>query len=132
MKRTLSSVALVLAVAVAVFLPARAAQNTDLSGKWRLTIEVSGAPDSIDCVIEQKADGIVVKWSGEGMEFKGEGTVKGGAVEWKMIDDRNKAEIPFTGTVTSSRDAKPVEMSGQLTLPGNAGVHNWKAVRVED
>ncbi len=131
MKRTLSLAVLILAAAAVTFLPAGASQTADLSGKWRLTVEAPGAPESIDCMIEQKADGIVVKWSGEGMEFKGEGTIKDGTVEWKMIDDRNKAEIPFTGTITSSREAKPVEMSGQFTLPGNAGVHNWKAVRVE-
>ncbi len=132
MKKHIFPAVLMLAAALMFIPQAGAAQAAGLAGKWKLTVETPGGPESMDCVIEQNAAKITVKWSGEGIEFKGQGTVKDSAVEWKMVDERMKGEVPFSGTITSARDGQAVEMSGQLTMPNGAGTLTWKAVRAEN
>lgn len=117
----------VMAIVIAGVMPLLA-QNADLSGKWELTVVVPQGSQTQEFSIEQTGNAIAVKWTSEGREYKGTGTVKGDFVEWAMIDSLNGQEvkIPFTGTIAKG---EPLSMSGEFSMPGDSQKHTWKAVR---
>ena len=119
-----------LALAVALVIPA-AGQTTGVTGTWKMTVTVPGSNQDIDLVIEPSGEGIAARWTVEGKEYKGTGTVKGTAIEWTMSDSQNGTEVKFlfTGTITPGPDGRAAEIVGEFG-PANGGERAaWKAVR---
>ncbi len=120
-----------LALAAALVIPA-AGQAPDIAGTWKMTVTVPGSSQDIDLVIEPSGEGIAVRWTAEGKEYKGAGTVEGTAIAWTMSDSQNGTEVKFlfTGTITPGPDGKPAAIAGEFG-PANGGERAaWKAVRV--
>jgi hypothetical protein len=108
-----------------------AAGTVNITGTWRLTVTIPGssATDTIDMIIEAVGQGISVRWTAGGTEYKGEGRIEGQAIEWTMKDTQGGAvvEFLFKGTI--------VETNGTVTMSGDFGRAEggertaWKAAR---
>lgn len=105
-----------------------AAQAPDVAGTWRMTVTVpgTGGTQDIDIVIEPAGEGIAVRWTVDGTEYKGAGAVTGESIEWTMKD--TEVAFVFKGTIASSDGT--VMMSGDFGRADGGGRTAWKAIRV--
>ena len=108
-----------------------AARPVDVTGTWRLTVSVPGssATDSIDMIIEAAGQGISVRWTVAGTEYRGEGKVEGQVIEWTMKDTQGGtvASFLFKGTISEANGT--VTMSGDFGRAEGGERAAWKAAR---
>ena len=124
MTRRTVSILVCLTVAVALALPASAAEG--VSGKWKMTAKTPRGERVYDVTMEQTGEKLVVTSKDrEGKEVKSEGTVKGAEITWTM--KRTTPNGEFVITYKGKVDGKA--MSGTSETPMGAG--EWKAEKVE-
>lgn len=126
---------LVLALAgVAVFAVAAA----DITGAWEMTWVTPRGDQKVDLNFVQDGEKLIVTQTsmrqGNPVESKGEGTLKGSDVEWKITRTTQRGEFTtiYKGKIVDDKTMKgTMEMSG---MPGGAGggtqtPPEWTAVR---
>ena len=124
MTRRTISMFVFMAVALAVVLPAVAAEG--VSGKWKVTAKSPRGERTYDVTIEQTGDKVVVTQKDrEGNDLKSEGTVKGSDITWTTKRQTPNGEF----TVTYKGKVEGKTMSGTSETPMGAG--EWKAEKVE-
>ncbi|MFZ2053426.1 MAG: hypothetical protein WAU81_04435 [Candidatus Aminicenantales bacterium] len=100
-----------------------AAQETDISGEWQLTIQSPRGPMTIEARFVQEGTKLTVTMTGpRGDESSGEGTIQGQAVQWSVTRSTGGGErtVVYQGTV------KGTSMSGTADL-GEMGTVGWTA-----
>jgi hypothetical protein len=124
MTRRTVSIVVCLAVALALALPAVAAEG--VSGKWKMTRNTPRGERVDEVTMVQTGEKLVVTSKDrDGNDVTSEGTVKGAEITWTMKRTTPNGEfvIVYKGKV----DGKT--MSGTSETPMGAG--EWKAERVE-
>jgi hypothetical protein len=126
---------LVLALAGAAVYAVAAA---DISGAWEMTTITQRGEQKADLVFVQAGEKLTVTQTsmrqGNPVENKGEGTIKGSDVEWKITRTTQRGEFTtiYKGKIVDDKTMKgTMEMSG---MPGGMGGGNqtppeWTAVR---
>ena len=124
MTRRTASIFVFAAMALALALPAKAAEG--VSGKWKVTAKSPRGERTYDVTIEQTGDKVVVTQKDrQGNDLKSEGTVQGAEITWTTKRQTPNGE--FTVTYKGKVDGKT--MSGTSETPMGAG--EWKAEKVE-
>jgi hypothetical protein len=102
-----------------------AAQATDVSGEWELTIQSPRGEMTSTAKFVQDGEKLTVTMTGpRGREATGEGTIKGNALQWSVTrsgPDGQEFTIKYSGTVEGTT------MSGTAETP--RGSVNWKATK---
>ncbi len=124
MTRRTVSIFVCMAVALALVLPAVAAEG--VSGKWKVTAKSPRGERTYDVTMEQTGDKVVVTQKDrQGNDLKSEGTVKGSEITWTTKRQTPNGEF----TVTYKGKVEGKTMSGTSETPMGAG--EWKAEKVE-
>jgi hypothetical protein len=101
------------------------AQVTDVSGEWELTIKTPRGDMAMTAKFTQDGEKLTVSMVGpRGGESKGEGTIKGNAVQWSVTrtgPDGTEFTVTYKGTVEGTT------MSGTAENP--RGTADWKATK---
>jgi len=114
----------VLALAVSVSL-ALAAQATNVSGEWELTMTTPRGERVSPYKFEQDGEKLkVITTDREGNEITGEGTLKGNDIQWSIVRSTPRGEF----TVTYTGKVEGDTMKGQATM-GDMGSMDWTATR---
>jgi hypothetical protein len=99
------------------------AKPADVAGVWELTTQTPQGDMTADATFVQDKDAIKFSMTGpQGMEMKGEGTVKGQDVEWTVLLSGPMGE--FTLTYKGKVDGET--MSGEVQA-GDFGAFPWTA-----
>jgi len=119
------SLALVGVWAIAALAVSAQSGQTDVSGSWELVIETQHGEMTSAVRFVQDGEKLKVSMTGpRGGETNGEGSVKGGNIQWTVI--RTTAEgqrtVVYKGTVQDGT------MSGQAEIDGGRSAP-WKAVK---
>ena len=112
-------------LSAALLLAALPLAAADVSGVWILTMQSPMGERVMDATFAQKDGTLKVSWtSAQGSEIKGEGTVKGQDIEWKMSISMpgGDIELQFKGKIDGEK------MTGEI-LMGDAGTASWSAKR---
>jgi hypothetical protein len=118
--RTLLMVVLAVGALSAQTVPAKPA---DIAGVWEMTTETPQGPMTSDATFTQDKEKITFSTTGpQGMEMKGEGTVKGQDVEWTVLLSGPMGE--FTLTYKGKVDGET--MAGEVQA-GDFGAFPWTA-----
>ncbi|MGB7295005.1 MAG: hypothetical protein WBC70_05395 [Candidatus Aminicenantales bacterium] len=102
-----------------------AAQETDISGEWQLTIQSPRGPMTIEARFVQEGTKLAVTMTGpRGGESTGAGSIQGQAVRWSISRPTGSEErtVVYQGTVEGTT------MSGTADL-GERGTVGWTATR---
>lgn len=100
-----------------------AATSVDINGVWEMTIQTPQGEMTADATFVQDKDAIKFTMAGpQGMEMKGEGTVKDNDVEWTVTISGGMGEfvLVFKGKVDGET------MSGEVQA-GDFGSSPWSA-----
>ena len=101
------------------------AQATDVSGEWELTITTPRGDMTMTAKFTQDGEKLTVNMVGpRGGESKGEGTIKGNAIQWSVTrtaQDGTEVTVTYKGTVEGTT------MSGTAENP--RGTVDWKATK---
>ena len=120
----LLTVLLVLGALQAQTAPQKPIKPADVSGVWELTTQGTPQGDmTADVTFVQDKEAIKVSMTGpQGMEMKGEGTVKGQDVEWTVTISGGMGEfvLVYKGKIDGET------MSGEVQA-GNFGSFPWTA-----
>jgi hypothetical protein len=95
----------------------------DLNGVWELTLQTPQGDRTMDATVTQEKEVIKVAMTGpQGIEMKGEGTIKENDVEWTMVVSAQMGEfvLAFKGKVDGET------MSGEVQM-GDFGAAPWSA-----
>ena len=124
MTRRTASILVCLTVALALVLPAFAAEG--VSGKWKMTAKTPRGERVYDVTMEQTGEKLVVTSKNrEGEDVKSEGAVKGAEITWTMKRTTPNGEF----VITYKGKVEGKTMSGTSETPMGAG--EWKAEKVE-
>jgi hypothetical protein len=99
------------------------AAAVDLSGVWEMTLQTPQGEQTVEATVTQDKESLKVTMIGpQGMEMKGEGTVKENDVEWTMVVSAQMGEfvLAFKGKVDGET------MSGEVQM-GDFGSAPWSA-----
>jgi len=95
----------------------------DISGAWEITLQMPQGEQTTEATFTQDKEAIKVTMMGpQGMEMKGEGTLKQNDVEWTMVISAPMGEfvLVFKGKVDGET------MSGEVQA-GDFGSSPWSA-----
>jgi hypothetical protein len=95
----------------------------DLNGVWELTLQTPQGDRTMDATVTQEKEVIKVAMTGpQGIEMKGEGTIKENDVEWTRVVSAQMGEfvLAFKGKVDGET------MSGEVQM-GDFGAAPWSA-----
>jgi len=95
----------------------------DIGGVWEMTMQTSQGEQTVEATFTQDKEAIKMTMSGpQGMEMKGEGTLKGSDIEWTVTISSSMGEfaLVFKGKVEGET------MSGEFQA-GDFGSHPWSA-----
>jgi hypothetical protein len=95
----------------------------DISGVWEMTLQTPQGDRTMDATVTQEKEIIKVAMTGpQGIEMKGEGTIKENDVEWTMVVSAQMGEfvLAFKGKVDGET------MSGEVQM-GDFGAAPWSA-----
>jgi hypothetical protein len=93
----------------------------DISGTWEMTMTTPRGEMKSDVVLAQDGEKLTVTMTrigreGTPVENKGEGTIKGGDIEWKITRQGHNGEertMTYKGTIVDDNNLKgTMEMSG--------------------
>jgi hypothetical protein len=99
------------------------AAAVNINGVWEMTLQTPQGEQAVDATFTQEKDAIKVAMTGpQGIEMKGEGTVKDKDVEWTMTISAPMGEfvLVFKGKVDGETMAGEVQM-------GDFGTAGWTA-----
>jgi hypothetical protein len=127
MKKTLL---LVLAVLVSGIL----AMAADITGTWEMTTVSQRGERKMDVTFKQEGEKLTVSWmqqgrgGGDPVEIKGEGTVKGSDIEWKITRTTQRGEMTtlYKGTIV---DATHLKGTQTMNMGGQDMTQDWTAVK---
>jgi hypothetical protein len=104
---------------------ATAAEPTDVSGTWTMTMTTPRGERTSTLVFVQDGEKLTVTSKSERGESTGAGTITGNAIEWSITRETPMGTMSSTyrGTVEGA------SMSGTVDMRGNDVP--WKAVRAE-
>jgi hypothetical protein len=100
-----------------------AAAAIDISGVWEMTTQTPQGDMTADATFVQDKEAVKVSMTGpQGMEMKGEGTVKGQDIEWMVTVSGQMGEfvLVYKGKVDGET------MSGEVQA-GDFGSFTWTA-----
>jgi len=100
-------------------------EKANVAGAWELTMEMGQrGPMTQELSIAQDGEKIEVIMKSQRGESKGNGTIKGNAIEWIVTRTTPRGEMTtaFKGTVEGDK------MSGEAAM-GPMGTMNWTAAR---
>ncbi len=101
------------------------AQDISVAGDWDLVAETQKGEVNWKVVFAQSGEALEILMTGpKGNSVKGQGTLKGDAIEWsiRVSSPRGEIDIVYKGVVAG--DA----MTGEVDR-GNAGTAKWSAKR---
>jgi hypothetical protein len=107
----------------------------DISGSWDFTMTTQrGEQKSVVTFVqtgEKLAVTVVSERQGQTMETKGEGTIKGNEVTWKIVREtqRGTFESTYKGTLVDDNNMKGTMEFGGGMGGGNMTPPEWKAVK---
>ena len=124
------SLILVLAVLVTGVL----AMAANITGTWEMTTTTQRGEQKRDVTFKQDGEKLMVSWmqagrgGGDPVEIKGEGTVKGNDIEFKITRTTQRGEITmlYKGTVV---DATHLKGTQEINMGGNPVTSDWTAVK---
>jgi hypothetical protein len=120
MTKTKSLIAL---CAMALLIIPLSALQANVTGDWEMTSEGRQGPMTQSFKIEQDGEKITVTMEGRRGEMKGEGTIKGNDIEWKITrPGREGAEF----TITYKGKVEGNTMSGTVQM-GDFASREWTA-----
>jgi len=99
------------------------AAAVDINGVWDLTLQTPQGEQTIEATVTQDKEAVKITMMGpQGMEMKGEGTVKENDVEWTIVVSAQMGEfvLAFKGKVDGDT------MSGEVQM-GDFGAAPWSA-----
>ena len=110
MKRIIAIVMLCLSLG---FAPALTAENIDVGGDWKMTIQSKKGGRAIDVTFAQTGEKLAVTMNTRRGQVKATGTVIDNQVKWIMTRNtrRGKLLMTYTGTI-----ANPTTINGTLTI----------------
>ncbi len=116
---------LMVVLACTLALPSVAADKTDVSGEWQLTIETDNGTFTPTAIFAQDGDKLTGTYKGRFGESKLTGSVKEKAIEWQVTIDiqGQSVTLAYKGEVTAD-DA----MKGSVQM-GDFGNADWTAKR---
>jgi hypothetical protein len=126
------SVILLLALLTTGILVLAAAVN--VTGTWTMTAETQRGPRTQDITFNQDGEKLAVsmmmggRQGAEPTEVKGEGTVKGNDIEFKITRTTQRGEFTTTykGKIV---DDNNMTITSESSMGGQAMTQEWKAVR---
>jgi hypothetical protein len=123
----MSKIKTVLLVTLLVLAPLTfclAQDKIDISGEWDFTLTTPRGEMTSTATFVQTGEKINVTMVSQRGESKGEGTLKGGDIEWTVTRDtpRGQFKITYKGRVEGA------SMSGQAQM-GDRGTMEWKAAK---
>lgn len=112
-------------LAVALAVPARAAEQVDVSGEWLITIQTPDGSFTPTVVLKQDGEKLTGTYKGRFGESKLEGTLKENAIKWEVTirAQDNDVKLAYSGTVESGDT-----MKGSVDFAG-MGSAEWTAKR---
>jgi len=121
--KKIMSFALIIALSSVAAL-AQAAQTADVKGDWDMTVVTPRGDRTSSMIIVQDGEKIKVTMTSSRGESTGEGTVKGGDIEWSVTRTTPQGDMTMTykGKVNGDSMAGDVQM-------GDFGSMTWTAVR---
>ena len=109
---------------IALILPL-AAEETDVSGDWELSVQTRRGEMTWSVYFEQDGQSLTVTMVGpRGNETTGSGTIKDSQIEWTITRSTPRGEM----TVTYKGEVEGQTMSGEVQF-GNFGSRQWKATK---
>jgi len=123
---------LILALLTTGILALAAAVN--VTGTWEMTTVSQRGERKNDVTFKQEGEKLTVsmmmpgRQGGEPTEIKGEGTVKGNDIEWKITRTTQRGEFTTTykGTIA---DDKNMSGKSEMAMGENVMTQDWKAVK---
>jgi hypothetical protein len=129
MRKTLILLLAVFAAGVLAY-----AISASLTGDWTFTMTTARGEMTSDLKFVQDGEKLTVTMTsqrgGQAVETKGEGTVKGNEVEWKITRTTQRGEFTTTykGTIVDDNNLKGT-MEGGFGGGGGGQAPEWKATR---
>lgn len=99
------------------------AAAVDISGVWEMTLQTPQGEQTVDATFVQDKEAVKVSMTGpQGIEMKGEGTLKETDVEWTMAISAQMGEfiLVFKGKVDGETMAGEVQMGDFGSAPWTA------------
>jgi hypothetical protein len=101
------------------------AQDISVAGEWDIVAETQKGEVNWKAVFAQSGEGLDVMMTGpKGNSVKGQGTLKGDAIEWsiRVSSPRGEIDVVYKGVVAGDT------MTGEVDR-GTAGTAKWSAKR---
>ena len=107
-----------------VIVSAALAMAADISGTWKVTVEIQGNTGSPTFVLKQEGDKLTGTYSGALGEAPVTGTVKGDVVEmqFESKSDQISGTVKYKGRLTGST------MKGTVVI-GDVGEGTWEGIK---
>ena len=111
------------------------AMAANITGTWEMTtVSQRGGERKQDITFKQEGEKLTVSWmqagrgGGDPVEIKGEGTVKGNDIEWKITRTTQRGEMTtlYKGTVV---DATHLKGTQSMNMGGQDMTSDWTAVK---
>lgn len=124
-----------LMVLLAILVTGVLAMAANITGTWEMTtISQRGGEQKRDVTFKQEGEKLTVSWmqagrgGGDPVEIKGEGTVKGNDVEWKITRTTQRGEMTtlYKGTIVDDTHMKGTQT---MNMGGQDMTSDWTAVK---
>jgi hypothetical protein len=123
----------ILILFVAVLVSGVLAMAANITGTWEMTTVTQRGEQKRDVTFKQEGEKLTVSWmqagrgGGDPVEIKGEGTVKGNDIEWKITRTTQRGEMTtlYKGTVV---DATHLKGTQTVNMGGQDVTSDWTAV----
>jgi len=124
-----------LMVLLAILVTGVLAMAANITGTWEMTtVSQRGGEQKRDVTFKQEGEKLTVSWmqpgrgGGDPVEIKGEGTVKGNDVEWKITRTTQRGEMTtlYKGTIVDDTHMKGTQT---MNMGGQDMTSDWTAVK---
>jgi hypothetical protein len=110
------------------------AMAANITGTWEMTTVSQRGERKQDVTFKQEGEKLTVSWmqagrgGGDPVEVKGEGTVKGNDVEWKITRTTQRGEMTtlYKGTIVDDTHMKGTQT---MNMGGQDMTQDWTAVK---
>ena len=110
------------------------AMAANITGTWEMTTVSQRGERKQDVTFKQEGEKLTVSWmqagrgGGDPVEIKGEGTVKGNDIEWKITRTTQRGEMTtlYKGTVVDDTHLKGTQT---MNMGGQDMTSDWTAVK---
>ena len=127
-----------LMVLLAILVTGVLAMAADITGTWEMTTIIQRGGQATerkqDVTFKQEGEKLTVSWmqagrgGGDPVEVKGEGTVKGNDIEWKITRTTPRGDMTtaYKGTIV---DATHLKGTQTMNMGGQDMTSDWTAVK---